>query len=123
MPSGATFRPRLAEQSSLTVQQQIVSPSPPLAAFQVAVPPLRLTGVADGTCTTSARIMHVKPEVSVTVADGRVTSIACSQSVASNISPMIDRIIAAQSPDVDGISGATITTKAFKAAVSDAVTP
>jgi len=93
------------------------------AADRTVVPPLNLAGVTDGTYTGSAVIMHVKPQVSVTVAGGRITSITPSASVAGNIAPMADRIIAAQSLDVDGISGATITTKAVKAAISDAVTP
>jgi uncharacterized protein with FMN-binding domain len=93
------------------------------AADKTVIAPLNLSGVADGTYTGSAVIMHVKPQVSVTVAGGRIASITSSASVAGNIEPMVNRIIAAQSLDVDGISGATITTKAVKAAVSDAVTP
>lgn len=88
----------------------------------VIIRPLNLAGVADGTYTGSAVIMHVKPQVSVTVAGGRITSITPSASVAGDVQPMANRIIAAQSLDVDGISGATITTKAVKAAISDAVT-
>jgi len=93
------------------------------AADAITIAPLNLAGVADGTYTGSAVIMHVKPQVSVIVAGGRITSITPSASVAGNIAPMADRIIAAQSLDVDGISGATITTKAVKAAISNAVTP
>ncbi len=92
------------------------------AADAVIIRPLNLAGVADGTYTGSAVIMHVKPQVSVTVAGGRITSITPSASVAGDVQPMANRIIAAQSLDVDGISGATITTKAVKAAISDAVT-
>ena len=91
------------------------------AADAITIPPLNLAGVADGTYAGSAMIMHVKPQVSVTVAGGRITSITPSASVAGNIAPMVTRIIAAQSLDVDGISGATITTKAVKAAISDAL--
>lgn len=92
------------------------------AADAIIIPPLNLAGVADGTYTGSAAIMHVKPQVSVTVAGGRITSITSSASLAGDVQPMVNRIIAAQSLDVDGITGATITTKAVKAAISDAVT-
>jgi uncharacterized protein with FMN-binding domain len=105
------------------VAQATYGPALKKAAAQVTIAPLDLTGVADGTYTGSAAIMHVKPEVSVTVAGERITSITYSNSVVSGVQPMIDRIIAAQSLDIDGITGATITTKAMLAAVSDAVTP
>ncbi|MHB8107514.1 MAG: FMN-binding protein [Candidatus Cryosericum sp.] len=103
--------------------QATYGPALKKAAAQVTIAPLDLTGVADGTYTGSAAIMHVKPEVSVTVAGERITSITYSNSVVSGAQPMVDRIIAAQSLDVDGITGATITTKAMLAAVSNAVTP
>ncbi|MHB8071201.1 MAG: FMN-binding protein [Candidatus Cryosericum sp.] len=105
------------------VAQATYGPVLKKAAAQVTIAPLDLTGVADGTYTGSAAIKHVKPEVSVTVAGGRITSIAVSASVAAGTKGLIDRIIAAQSLDVDGITGATITTKAMLAAVSNAVTP
>lgn len=105
------------------VSQATYGPALKKAAARVTIAPLDLTGVADGTYTGSAAIMHVKPEVSVTVAGGRITSITYSNSVVSGVQPMINRIIAAQSLDVDGITGATITTKAMLAAVSNAVTP
>lgn len=93
------------------------------AADKIIIAPLDLAGVADGTYEGSAAIMHVKPQVSVTVANGRITSVSYAPPVGPGLVGMADRIVAAQSLDVDGISGATITTKAVKAAISNAVTP
>lgn len=93
------------------------------AADKIIIAPLDLAGVADGTYEGSAAIMHVKPQVSVTVAGGRITSVSYAPPVGPGLVGMADRIVAAQSLDVDGISGATITTKAVKAAISNAVTP
>lgn len=105
------------------VAQATYGPALKKAAAQVTIAPLNLTGVADGTYKGTAAIMHVRPEVSVTVAGGRITSIAITPPVAAGIKGLFDRIVAAQSLDVDGITGATITTKAMLAAVSNALTP
>lgn len=93
------------------------------SAARLAIPALDLSHVSDGTYTGSATIGHVAPKVSVTVAGGRITSIVLLNPVAGDGTGLVNRIVAAQSLDVDGITGATITTKAMLAAVSNAVTP
>lgn len=93
------------------------------AAAELVVPPLDLTDVANGTYVGTAAIMHVQPQVSVTVADGRITAITLLNPMVGDSAGLVDRIVAAQSLNVDGITSATITTKAIKAAISDALTP
>lgn len=107
----------------IAIAMAVYGPLLKKAAAQVTIPALNLTGIADGTYTGAAAIMHVQPRVSVTVAGGRITAISFLTPVAGGVNGMTDRIIAAQSLDVDGITGATISTKAIKAAISNAVTP
>ena len=92
------------------------------AAAELVVPPLDLTDVANGTYVGTAAIMHVQPQVSVTVADGRITAITLLNPMVGDSAGLVDRIVAAQSLNVDGITSATITSKAIKAAISDALT-
>ena len=93
------------------------------AAAGLVIPALDLSNTADGTFTGSARVGHVAPKVSVTVAGGRITSISLLNPVAGDGVGLVNRIVAAQSLNVDGITGATISTKTVLAAVSNAVTP
>ncbi len=57
----------------------------------------------------------------VTVADGRVTAIQLVGSKYPGVEVLYDRVIKAQSLQVDTISGATLTSKAFLKAVENAL--
>lgn len=92
------------------------------AAAGLVIPALDLSNVADGSYSGSAQIGHVAPKVSVTVAGGRITSISLLNPVAGDGAGLVNRIVAAQSLNVDGITGATISTKTILAAVSNALT-
>ncbi|MGN0758373.1 MAG: FAD-dependent oxidoreductase [Candidatus Ventricola sp.] len=84
--------------------------------------------LADGTYTAEAYgfEMAVSDKVVVTVEDGRIASIAYGEDC-GDTPPMLDtvektlfpRIIEAQSVGVDAASGATVTSNAVKAAVTD----
>jgi uncharacterized protein with FMN-binding domain len=92
------------------------------AAAKLVIPPLNLANVADGTYTGTAVVAHVRPKVSVAVAGGRITSISFVTPVAGDGVGLVDRIVAAQSLDVDDITGATISTRTVLAAVGNALT-
>ena len=91
-------------------------------AARVVVSPLNLTNVADGVYEGSAKVLHVAPKLKVTVAAGRITNIAFTTVVAGDVTGLAARVIAAQSLDVDAISGATVSTKAVLKAIDNAVT-
>jgi uncharacterized protein with FMN-binding domain len=65
-------------------------------------------------------------EVDVTVSGGKVTQIEVVKSASAPVpnvtDPLFARVVAAQSLQVDTISGATITSKAFLKSVEDALT-
>ncbi len=91
-------------------------------AAAVTLPALNLTSVADGVYEGSSTILHVSPKLKVTVAAGRITNILFTTVVAGNVTGLAARVIAAQSLDVDGITGATASTKAVLKAIDNAVT-
>ncbi|MCD8012620.1 MAG: FMN-binding protein [Lachnospiraceae bacterium] len=80
-----------------------------------------------GTYTATAAGISSDVTVTITVDETNILSISCdvsgeTESIGGVIGPeMIDQILAAQSADVDGVSGATITSDAVKAATADAL--
>ena len=90
------------------------------------LPPIDMAVIADGdyngACTISRWAMHVK----VTVKDRKVTAIDVVDNTKSNLTKNMlaklnQKIIETQSPKVDAVSGASITTKAFTIAVAEAL--
>ena len=90
-------------------------------AARVTLSPLDLTNVADGVYEGSSRILHVAPKLQVTVAGRKITSVTFTTPVAGDVAGLTARVIKAQSLDVDGISGATISTKAVLKAIDNAL--
>jgi uncharacterized protein with FMN-binding domain len=91
-------------------------------AAHVALPPLDLSNVVDGVYDGSATILHVTSNLRVTVSAARITSIVPADSVDNgDVSALTARVIKAQSLDVDGITGATITTKTVLKAIDNAL--
>jgi len=88
---------------------------------RLTLSPLNLATVADGIYEGSAKILHVAPKLRVTVSTGRITAITVVSPIYGDVSGLIARVIKAQSLDVDGISGATISTKAFLKAIDNAL--
>ncbi|MFA4932542.1 MAG: FMN-binding protein [Caldisericia bacterium] len=89
---------------------------------RVTLTPLDLTNVADGVYEGGATILHVAPKLRVTVAARRITEITVVSPIYGDVSGLIARVIKAQSLNVDGISGATISTKAVLKAIDSALT-
>jgi uncharacterized protein with FMN-binding domain len=88
---------------------------------RVALSPLDLANVADGTYEGSATILHVAPKLHVTVTSGRITAITVLSPIYGDVTGLTARVVKAQSLDVDGISGATISTKAVLKAIDNAL--
>jgi len=91
-------------------------------AAAVTLPTLNLANVADGVYEGSSRILHVAPKLQVTVAAGKITKIKFTTVAAGDVTGLAARVIAAQSLDVDGITGATASTKAVLKAIDNALT-
>lgn len=78
--------------------------------------------------TGKAQGMFCEIEAQVTVADGKIADVKLTGAEETPslggvvLEEMPAKIIAAQSADVDGMAGATVTTDAVKAAVNDALT-
>jgi uncharacterized protein with FMN-binding domain len=88
---------------------------------RLTLSPLNLSNVADGVYEGSATILHVAPKLQVTVTAGRITAITVVSPIYGDVSGLTARVIKAQSLDVDGITGATITTKTVLKAVENAL--
>jgi uncharacterized protein with FMN-binding domain len=88
---------------------------------RLTLSPLNLANVADGIYEGSATILHVAPKLHVTVTTGRITAITVVSPIYGDVSGLTARVIKAQSLDVDGITGATVSTKAVLKAVGNAL--
>lgn len=89
---------------------------------------LDLSAVTDGEYVGTGENMHGNVTVNVTVEGGKIASIALTDETKANvisseetIDAFFAAIIDAQSPDVDGISGATTESNALRDAVKDAL--
>ena len=83
-----------------------------------------LSRVADGTYTGSCQVFPVSAEVRVTVKDGRIASIKLvehknGRGTAAEI--ITDRVVRAQTSEVDIISGATYSSKVILKAIENAL--
>lgn len=93
---------------------------------RVALGPVRPGALADGTYRGSARRSIVKEVVDVTVADGRIAEVKVVGGFASHVGRRAEKalpqaIVEGQSTQVDGVSGATYSSDALRAAVQDAL--
>jgi uncharacterized protein with FMN-binding domain len=96
-------------------------------ANALTVEDVDMSRVPDGTYEGSYSVFHVKAAVKVEVADGRVVSIAftdsgkMSEEAQQEISDIFDEVISSQSLDVDITSGASVSKKVSLKAVEEAL--
>jgi uncharacterized protein with FMN-binding domain len=102
-----------------------------ISAYQnLSISPVDLSQVPNGIYLGSWKIFHVEVSVSVAVKDHQVVAIDVLEAGASgnsgegktNLETLSERIIGQQSVQVDTVSGATATQKAFLKAVEEALT-
>ncbi len=95
------------------------------AAFQ-DVDTVDLGKVVNGVYNGKAGVFICSTDLDVTVKDHRIADIAINRQMNGGgkyqADGMLERIIAAQSPDVDVVSGATLTSKVIMVAVHGALT-
>lgn len=83
-----------------------------------------LTDIADGTYEGSAETPLVKVTVKVTVADHEITDIELvrhENGQGESAERMIPEMVDANTSEVDGVSGATMSSKTIRAAVRNAL--
>lgn len=86
------------------------------------------TGVVDGTYSSTQTGFGGDVTVTVTIADGKITDVAIdgageTATVGQAAIPDLQKeILEAQSPEIDTVTGATVTSKAVIAGVTDALT-
>lgn len=95
-------------------------------AVGVTVNPVDLSGIADGSYTGSYRFKRWSNTVRVEVQDHQIVNIEVVEDVgAAEVTAcrdeMIRRVLEAQDTQVDAVSGATATSKAYLKAVEDAL--
>lgn len=85
------------------------------------IAPVDLSGIADGIYNGRAGEFICSMDLDVTVKDHRIVNIAINRQVNGGgryqASEMLPRIIKEQSPDVDAVSGATLSSKTVMTAV------
>ena len=103
-----------------------------LLAVLTAVSMLVLSGIAYAeptSATATADGFGGPVSVTVTVEDGTITEVTAtgdaesSPELGNDLTPLADQILAAQSADIEGVSGATMTSAAVKSAAAAAVIP
>ncbi len=93
-------------------------------SHKIVVGNVDLSKVADGTYEGSYSFFHDSAKVRVTVADHRITdieSLSGGGAAKNDIPTLIQRILAQQSPQVDLVTGASISQKVFLKAVENAL--
>lgn len=82
-----------------------------------------LTNLTDGVYTGEHQAGRWSNVVEVTVSDGRITGITLVEGFRQGdlMDTVFDQIIRAQQPAVDGVSGATVSSKAYMKAVENAL--
>ncbi|TVQ36383.1 MAG: FMN-binding protein [Spirochaetaceae bacterium] len=96
-----------------------------LSAGLAAIEPVDLSAVADGSYTGEFGDFLVHARVQVTVRHGRITDVAILHQESGSgyeAAGTLDRIVAAQSPRVDAVSGATGSSRTIMVAVYRALT-
>lgn len=101
-----------------------------LLAVLTAVSMLALSGIAYAeptSATATADGFGGPVSVTVTVEDGTITEVTAtgdaesSPELGNDLTPLADQILAAQSADIEGVSGATMTSAAVKSAAAAAI--
>ena len=96
-----------------------------LSAGLAAIEPVDLSAVADGSYTAEFGDFLVRARVQVTVRHGRITEVTILHQESGpgyEATETLDRIVAAQSPRVDAVSGATGSSNTIMVAVYRALT-
>jgi len=97
------------------------------AANSLTIDDIDMSRVSDGIYEGSYEVFHVKAAVQVTVEDGRIVSIAftdsgrISEETQQEIDEIFDEVISSQSLDVDMTSGASVSKKVSLKAVEEAL--
>lgn len=91
---------------------------------ETSITDVDLSKIADGVYKGSYKVIPVEAEVKVTVEDHRITGIELvkhlnGQGAAAEVIP--DRVVGAQSLEVDIVSGATYSSKVILKAIEDAL--
>ncbi len=91
----------------------------------ITVSEVKLAGLADGVYSGSSAVFPISAEVKVTVKDHAITSIELAshnhgRGAAAEVIP--DRVVEAQTLQVDVISGATYSSKVILKAIENALT-
>lgn len=113
-----------------TTTKTTTTPAP--TPTPVATTPRSASGYKDGTFTGSVGYQPYGPvQVAVVVSGGRITNVKLLQTpnqggqtreINSQALPMlVDEVISAQSGNIDGVSGASLTTPAFIESVNSAL--
>ena len=95
------------------------------AMCAVEITPATATGLADGTYIGHFEFSRWKSDVNVTVKDGKITSIErLSEPLIPDVSPTLSAaIMEKQSLEVDTVTGATASSKAYLKSVENALNP
>ena len=96
------------------------------AGENLAINPVDLTAIEDGTYAGVYQAGRWSNEVAVSVADHQIANIAVVKTVTIDdpelTSTIINNVIKNQSTTVDTVSGATVTSKAYLKSVENALT-
>ena len=96
------------------------------AVRRMAVNPVDLSKIADGTYPGAFKAGRFSYSVQVTVKDHRIEAVKSTgkkQAQDAILLQIFSRIVEAQSVQVDAVSGASLTTKAVSKAVENALSP
>ncbi len=84
--------------------------------------PVEITELKDGTYEGYYQFSRWEAKVQVTVKDGVITQVKSLKEVFPNVSDELnEKIVKEQKNDVDAVSGATVTSKAYLKAVENAL--
>ena len=96
------------------------------AGENLAINPVDLTAIEDGTYAGVYQAGRWSNEVAVSVADHQIANIAVVKTVTIDdpemTSTIINNVIKNQSTTVDTVSGATVTSKAYLKSIENALT-
>ena len=89
---------------------------------KTTINPIEITQLKDGTYEGYYQFSRWEAQVQVTVKDGVITQVKSLKEVFPNVSDELnEKIVKEQKNDVDAVSGATVTSKAYLKAVENAL--